>query len=267
MSRDQPEDCPNCGAALDGRYCQNCGQKRIGHHDLTVKHFLSHTFHELTHLESTAIVRTLTALVFKPGKLTNEYLAGHRSRYIEPVRLYLPIAAVFFLFFWGPILHDAGSTARIEQKLAVLAQYRHADARVIAERFDHNLKTYAGWVRFASALALALFVQLLYFRSKRYYIEHLIFALHYISFYFILSSSSELLRMGLRLVHLRMPFVAGMSSPVLLVYMFVALRVVYKESRVKTFFKAVTLAIADLGLFIASITVAALVAIIALLLT
>lgn len=267
MAPDQLDPCPNCGARLTGEYCQNCGQKRFSRHDLTVKHFLSHAFHELTHFESTASIRTLTALVFKPGRLTNEYLAGHRRGYIEPVRLFLSIAAVFFLFFWGPILHDAGSTARIEEKLTVLAQYRHADARVIAERFDHNLKTYAGWVRFASALALALFVQLLYRRSKRYYIEHLIFALHYISFYFILSSSSELLRMGLRLVHVRLPFVAGMSSPVLLVYMFVALRVVYKESRVKTLLKALALAIADLGLFIASITVAALVAIVAVLLT
>jgi Protein of unknown function (DUF3667) len=266
MSLAQLEACPNCGASLGGQYCGGCGQKRFSHHDLTVRHFLSHAFHELTHLESTSFVRTLTALVFKPGLLTREYLAGRRSGYINPVRLYLSISAVFFLFAWGAMLQHGG-TSRIERPVQMVAAHRHVDPKTIEEQFAHALKTYAAAARFTSALVLALFVQLLYARSKRYYVEHLIFSLHYISFSFLVTTCIELLRLGLRSVHVSMGYIPGLQLPVLFVYMFVALRVVYGQPRAITFFKAVALALVELGLFMASIAVAVAVVIITLLFT
>ena len=33
--------------------------------------------------------KTLSALLFRPGFLTREYLAGRRRRYIRPARLFL----------------------------------------------------------------------------------------------------------------------------------------------------------------------------------
>ncbi|MBN4075096.1 DUF3667 domain-containing protein [Gammaproteobacteria bacterium AH-315-E17] len=36
-------------------------------------------------------------LLFKPGKLTNEYIAGRRVRYLPPFRLYLIFSILFFL--------------------------------------------------------------------------------------------------------------------------------------------------------------------------
>lgn len=41
--------------------------------------------------------RTVVALLFKPGMLTDEYLRGRMVRYIPPLRLYLVASIVFFL--------------------------------------------------------------------------------------------------------------------------------------------------------------------------
>lgn len=39
---------------------------------------------------------TFARLLFRPGALTNEYMAGRRKRYVEPLRLYLTLSILFF---------------------------------------------------------------------------------------------------------------------------------------------------------------------------
>ena len=52
--------------------------------------------HDLTDLDS-RVWRTLIALLTKPGKLTNEFIAGRRTLYLPPFRLYLVLSLIFFL--------------------------------------------------------------------------------------------------------------------------------------------------------------------------
>jgi hypothetical protein len=59
-------------------------------------HFTLEATEDLTHADS-RLWRTLSALVFKPGFLTREFLAGRRARYLPPLRLYLVLSVVFFL--------------------------------------------------------------------------------------------------------------------------------------------------------------------------
>ena len=97
-----PAHCENCGSALTGRYCSSCGQRRESPvHSLW--HFTSVAAEDLTHADS-RLWRTLGALLFRPGQLTREFLAGRRVRYLPPVRLYLVISLVFFL--WASSSHD-----------------------------------------------------------------------------------------------------------------------------------------------------------------
>ena len=42
------------------------------------------------------LARTLFHLLFRPGFLTREYLAGRRKRYIRPARLFLVLALALF---------------------------------------------------------------------------------------------------------------------------------------------------------------------------
>lgn len=88
--------CANCGARLTGRYCSECGQR---HHDHPVHdfwHFVSEALEDLTHADS-RLWQTLSALLFRPGFLTREFLEGRRVRYLPPVRLYLVVSLIFFI--------------------------------------------------------------------------------------------------------------------------------------------------------------------------
>jgi hypothetical protein len=89
--------CDNCGASVSGQYCGNCGQ-RVEPPVHTLWHFIQVAAEDVTHADS-RLWRTLWALLFKPGYLTHEFLVGRRARYLPPVRLYLVLSVVFFLWF------------------------------------------------------------------------------------------------------------------------------------------------------------------------
>jgi hypothetical protein len=81
---------------VTGRYCGACGQ-RLEPPLHTLWHFMSVAAEDLTHADS-RIWRTLAALLFRPGSLTAEFIRGRRARYLPPVRLYLVLSVVFFLW-------------------------------------------------------------------------------------------------------------------------------------------------------------------------
>jgi len=88
--------CENCGAAVAQRYCGACGQRREPPvHSLW--HFTQVATEDLTHADS-RLWRTLAALLFKPGYLTAQFLAGRRASYLPPVRLYLVLSVLFFIW-------------------------------------------------------------------------------------------------------------------------------------------------------------------------
>jgi hypothetical protein len=61
-----------------------------------VGHLVNHFFSDITHYDSKFFV-TIRDLLFKPGFLTKEYLAGRRMSYLNPVRMYVFISAIFFI--------------------------------------------------------------------------------------------------------------------------------------------------------------------------
>jgi len=87
--------CENCGNEVTQRYCGACGQ-RLEPPVHSLWHFSRVATEDLTHADS-RVWRTLWALLFKPGYLTSEFLAGRRARYLPPVRLYLVLSVAFFL--------------------------------------------------------------------------------------------------------------------------------------------------------------------------
>ena len=90
-----PVLCANCGAPVAGRFCGECGQ-RVEHAIHSVWHFMLEAVEDLTHADS-RLWRTILALLFEPGHLTVEFLAGRRMRYLPPLRLYLVLSVLFFL--------------------------------------------------------------------------------------------------------------------------------------------------------------------------
>ena len=87
--------CLNCGTELKGPFCYYCGQP-----DRNLMRFFPALVRDLLEdfldLDS-RFMRTLKPLLFKPGKLTRDYMTGRRSRYTPPMRLYLFSSILFFI--------------------------------------------------------------------------------------------------------------------------------------------------------------------------
>jgi hypothetical protein len=95
--------CPACGADITGAYCATCGQRATSL-VLSVRTLLRDVLEDQFSVNGT-LPRTLLALFFKPGFLTNEYVRLRISPYVPPFRLYLVASVLFFLlasFRTGP---------------------------------------------------------------------------------------------------------------------------------------------------------------------
>lgn len=57
---------------------------------------MNHAVSDYFHFDE-QFVSTLRPLLFKPGFLTNEYLAGRRANYLHPVKMYIFISVIYFL--------------------------------------------------------------------------------------------------------------------------------------------------------------------------
>jgi len=249
------ERCLNCGAELSGEYCSACGQKKLDPRDLSVKRFGGHLVDELTDLQSNKILRSFSNLLFRPGLLTAEYLAGRKKHYITPVRLYLTFSAIYFLFAWGTLSDvRGGGSERLSRSSVVvaMAQRKGMDAHILADRIQQRAEKAAGVLRFGSVLVSGLFLSLLYLPRRRYYVEHLIFSFHYYSFDFCCKSIFALLYVTVAAVGRRLPvMVLNFFYPVALLYLVFALRRVYQEKWPWTLLKAAGLFACETALFIA----------------
>lgn len=91
----QARTCLNCATLLTDAFCAHCGQ-RAGDAHLSVREIFHEVAAEHFGLD-TKVARTLAALVRHPGRLTVEFLAGRRVRYLPPLRLYLSLSVLYFL--------------------------------------------------------------------------------------------------------------------------------------------------------------------------
>lgn len=106
-----PAQCENCATALQGPYCHVCGQH--GHNPLrSFGHAVEEVLESFWHLDG-RFFRTLRDLCV-PGRLAANFLAGHRARYVPPLRLFLVLSVL--TFFVGKLtLHfDNGNAIQID---------------------------------------------------------------------------------------------------------------------------------------------------------
>jgi hypothetical protein len=92
------KDCLNCGTHVEGRFCQQCGQENVEVKESFFQ-LLRHFVEDLTHFDG-KLWKTVKLLLFKPGSLTKLYIEGKRASYIHPIRMYIFVSAVFFLFMF-----------------------------------------------------------------------------------------------------------------------------------------------------------------------
>ena len=110
-------ECTDCGAATEGNFCSNCGQPTHVHR--TLLHLAEEVLHGVVHFDG-RIWRTLPLLFLNPGRLTREWIAGKRTRYVSPLAIFLFV--VFLMFFAYSFLghrEDGGAVPMtIDQQIA-----------------------------------------------------------------------------------------------------------------------------------------------------
>jgi hypothetical protein len=130
--------CENCGAQLHGHWCAQCGQAAIDYRR-SFRHVIADLLDEFLNWDS-KFFATIGLLVIRPWKLTNQFLAGHRVRYVHPLRLYL-LASILFFFaanYWAKSIHlEPGkltSENRAEIEAALEKQNLTPEQRAKVER-------------------------------------------------------------------------------------------------------------------------------------
>ncbi|HXC07997.1 MAG TPA: DUF3667 domain-containing protein [Steroidobacteraceae bacterium] len=201
--------CLNCGAVLTGRYCANCGQAADVHVPST-KELIHEALEGITHSDS-RLWRTLYLLWFKPGELTQEFVAGRRAAYLPPFRLYLVLSILFFLTAsvsnthakfvrfdnTGAVATDTSPTECAKMNATPFSvrlfgtdwapRIKHACGEIARDNGANLLHVALGIapkVMFIFLPLIALLHMLLYWRPRHRYAEHLLFFLHVHAFFF-----------------------------------------------------------------------------------
>ncbi len=199
----QDYTCSNCGAALTGSFCAQCGQNRKNYVRSSWR-IIGELLSEVFELDS-RLVRTSSALLFKPGFLSQEFSRNRRAAYVPPARLYLIVSIAFFTvlsltadFAAAPIVINdeaSGVDAIDEGPGAENSAQSNLERSINTWSRDLASDPARAYQQFISHLPVAMFImlplytfwlKLLY--PRRFLAEHLVFALHLHAFLFVIGT-------------------------------------------------------------------------------
>lgn len=89
--------CPNCHTAIAGPWCYACGQ-RAEKYSRSIWRLMGEAIEGLFELDG-RLWQTFPRLILNPGRLTRDYLDGHRAPQVPPFRIFLIV--VLLVFFAG----------------------------------------------------------------------------------------------------------------------------------------------------------------------
>jgi len=281
-------DCLNCGTIVTGNFCQNCGQENIEVKESFFQ-IVYHFIEDITHFDG-KLIKTLKLLISKPGFLTKEYVAGKRATYIHPIRMYIFISAVFFLFIFSgeqkivdvntnqtksssivfgdstyntvaqydsaqkklPIQkRDKWLTAKLtKQQIVINNKYGNDQNKILAAIID-NFKHNFSKILYLSLPIFAFFLWVLYKRNKSYYFaDHMIFSIHLYCAYFLIIFTYTILDLVVKFFTPSTGFLDFIFFVSLLFYFYKAVRNFYGQSRKKTVVKFMLINVLNLFLFL-----------------
>jgi hypothetical protein len=183
-------NCANCGASLVGVWCQDCGQHRDATHRSVGKLCLE-AFEHLINTDG-KILTTLRQLFMRPAALTKNYLAGHRAAQVPPVTLFL-VVLVGFLFVAAHTtnVEMPPMTPATEALVPSFMKWSIPVSNVLRQHessFLTNLSESAELFGLLTVPVAAVLLWGLFAWPRRGVVlyDHLIFALHSLSFQFIM---------------------------------------------------------------------------------
>lgn len=136
--------CENCKADMSGPFCSQCGQHAIDYRR-SFGRVVVDALDSFLNWDS-RFFATIGLLLVMPWRLTKDFLAGKRVRYVHPLRLYLLVSIVFFFgvhvlaksanIHTGPGHREMNpeEKAKIEQKISKLPPDAQTEVRAAMDR-------------------------------------------------------------------------------------------------------------------------------------
>ncbi|MCP3136317.1 DUF3667 domain-containing protein [Pyxidicoccus xibeiensis] len=234
------EPCADCGAELTGPYCAQCGAKRFSRDEQQFQPYMKKLLLERLHLDG-RLWRTLWLLVSRPGFLTVEAHSGRFGPYLSARKLFLLVGALYFLFgsgtFYRLDVMMADGAERYQAFVEYSAREQGVEPAVHREHLEARFQRVNKLVQLGGVLLLACALPLLYRQPRRYFGEHLTFALHVAVFRFLVGAVGQPFR---PLLGTWVPSFS-LVNLAFLIYVGIALRRVYGGSWVATWAKALVL--------------------------
>ncbi|CAN5268062.1 hypothetical protein BH09BAC6_BH09BAC6_15260 [soil metagenome] len=198
-------NCKSCGNDHLESYCPACGEKAFKPSQLSVKHFVEETFEGIVHFDS-KFFRTIKTLIAKPGQLSLDYTEGRRVMYMKPIPFFLLVNILFFLIAGGNNLYSLSLGNYINYQPFTNFNTKHI---VLQKLHDTGLsmpeyeRLFNEKIIAASKEFIFLFIPfygLLFsavlFRKKKYFVEHLVFAIHLLAFILLFIMAHHYLVIG-----------------------------------------------------------------------
>jgi len=236
--------CPSCAQLVATPFCPGCGERPLLPRDLSLRGVFDKVLQALTSIDG-RMIRTLRALLGRPGSLTLAFQTGQRRPYLGPIQVFLLANVIFFgaqtlthlNVFSSPLgshLHDQDWSALAQQMVAHHLAEKQTTLAAITATFDRSAVFNAKWLVILMALAFALALPLASPHSRRPFATHVVFALHVYAFLLLLFSAGVSVAAASALIggpSLTAPAMDNALSLLLLAasaaYLYVAVGVVY----------------------------------------
>lgn len=233
--------CPSCNQIITEKFCSNCGEKKISPHDFSIKHFIEESIEGFTHFDN-KFFRSIRLLFFKPGALTLAFEHGKRVPYMKPMQLFVISNLLFFFFFGGFNLFTVSLDNYLDYnnytRVGTLKTFNnkfseHPNPKEIALLFDQKVVTQSKAFIFLFIPFIALGCFLLFFKRKKYFSLHLVFAAHFFTFLllffmlfgFLIEAPARLFKMADPKIEI---IALSIILPVVVLYLIISIRRFYK---------------------------------------
>ena len=252
--------CLNCGAELQGGYCHVCGQEN---RKLSMREIFEE-FVDILVIFDRSFLKTLKKLLFRPGELSLAFLAGERTKYIRPMKIYLIFSFIFFIVSFtnfslneGNIQVSLSDTAENQTELSQAEEIENLKNEIddIPEMFSsktdkiiknkltnllnnpqlffENFKELLPKMIFLLLPLYALILKLHYSRRKIAYINHFVYTLnlHSVGFFLLIIN---------KLTSAIFPDSIAQFFSLLIIcfpiWQYISMKKIYNQSGAKTFF-------------------------------
>lgn len=172
-------------------------------------------------------------------------MRGRRSHYLKPLNLCLGVFALslFAYSVYKPVaLYDVSNIAAQDRQgnfrrlVNRLAEKKHAEPAAVLDQMSERWQRFMSFSPVVFVAAFALVLQLVFLLSGRYFVEHLVFSMHFVSFTMLAAVLMwpVYFFVGVRPEGFANYAVAAAKWLLDLAYMFFAVRAVYRLGALKT---------------------------------